>query len=85
MGEGAALPRVLQRHLPRHKEVGHLEGNEEETDYYDCGAGRAGRAGRKKYKASARLEGDVFEDDAGHQSTLKDETITEAVVGWLAG
>jgi hypothetical protein len=44
-----------------------------------------GGAGRKKYKASARLEGVVFEDDAGHQATLKDETITEAVVGWLAG
>jgi hypothetical protein len=44
-----------------------------------------GEAGPKKYKASAHLEGVVFEDDAGHQATLEDETITEAVVGWLAG
>jgi hypothetical protein len=44
-----------------------------------------GGAGPKRYKASARLEGVVFEDGAGHQATLKDETITEAVVGWLAG
>jgi hypothetical protein len=37
------------------------------------------------YKASVRLEGVVFEDDAGHQATLKEETITDAMVGWYAG
>lgn len=41
--------------------------------------------GPKKYKASARLEGVVFEDSAGNQATLKEETITEALVGWFAG
>src|SRR5262249_11573402 len=33
--------------------------------------------GPKKYKASAHLEGVVFEDDDGHQATLKEETIRE--------
>lgn len=42
-------------------------------------------SGPKTYKASARLEGVLFEDSAGHQATLKDETITEVLVGWLAG
>lgn len=39
----------------------------------------------RRYKASARLEDVVFEDDAGNQATLKLETITEAIVGWYAG
>ena len=41
--------------------------------------------GPKTHKASVRLEGVVFEDDAGHQATLKGETITEVLVGWYAG
>src|SRR5262249_2264181 len=41
--------------------------------------------GPTNYKVSARLEGAVFDDGAGHEATLKQETITEAVVGWLAG
>jgi hypothetical protein len=41
--------------------------------------------GAKTYKASARLEGVVFDDGAGHQETLPEETITEALIGWLAG
>lgn len=40
--------------------------------------------GSMRYKASARLENVVFDDGAGNQATLKDETI-EAVVGWYAG
>jgi hypothetical protein len=39
----------------------------------------------QRYKASARLEGVVFEDEAGHQATLKEETIQEVEVGWLPG
>lgn len=41
--------------------------------------------GPKTHKASVRLHGVVFEDDAGHQATLKEETITEVLVGWYAG
>jgi hypothetical protein len=39
----------------------------------------------QKHKASARLEGVVFEDDAGHQVTLPEETIIDQLVGWYAG
>jgi hypothetical protein len=39
----------------------------------------------RNYKASAKLEGVVFDDGAGHEATLKEETITEVMVGWLAG
>jgi len=39
----------------------------------------------KRYKASAKLERVVFEDDAGRKATLKEETITEVIVGWFAG
>ncbi|HEY7309769.1 MAG TPA: hypothetical protein VH643_10460 [Gemmataceae bacterium] len=39
----------------------------------------------RRYKASARLDNVTFEDDAGHQATLKNETITEVLVGWYAG
>jgi len=41
--------------------------------------------GSKRYKASARLEGVVFEDSAGNQATLQEETISEVLVGWFAG
>jgi len=41
------------------------------------------RSGR--YKVSARLDGVMFEDDAGHQATLQEESITDAIVGWYAG
>jgi hypothetical protein len=37
------------------------------------------------YKASIRLEDILFEDDAGNQATLKEESITEVRVGWYAG
>jgi hypothetical protein len=40
---------------------------------------------RGNYKASVRLENVLFEDDAGHQATLKDEAITDVLVGWYAG
>ena len=43
------------------------------------------KAGPRQYKASARLDDVTFEDDAGHQATLKNETITEVSVGWYAG
>jgi hypothetical protein len=43
------------------------------------------RGQMRRYKASARLEDVVFEDDAGHQATLKNETISEVLVGWYAG
>jgi hypothetical protein len=39
----------------------------------------------RAYKASLRLEDVVFEDEAGNQATLKEETITEVRVGWYAG
>ena len=42
-------------------------------------------AGPRTYKVSAKLEGAVFDDGAGHEATLKQETITEATVGWYAG
>ena len=41
--------------------------------------------GMKSYKASARLEGVVFEGPDQQRSTLKEETITEVMVGWYAG
>jgi hypothetical protein len=41
--------------------------------------------GPRRYKAGARLEGVVFEDEAGHRATLQRETITEVAVGWYAG
>jgi hypothetical protein len=41
--------------------------------------------GRKTYKASARLEKVVFDDGAGHEATLMDETITDVFVGWIPG
>ena len=41
--------------------------------------------GPPKHKAGARLEGVVFEDEAGHQATLPEETIPEHLVGWYAG
>jgi hypothetical protein len=48
-----------------------------------------GPAGEKNrpdlFKASARLEGVVFEDGKGNQATLQEETITEVLVGWYAG
>jgi hypothetical protein len=40
---------------------------------------------REQSKASIRLQDVLFEDDAGNQATLKDETITEVLVGWYAG
>lgn len=43
------------------------------------------KAGLRQYKASARLDDVTFEDDAGHQATLKKETIAEVLVGWYAG
>ena len=43
-----------------------------------------GGPGPRTYKASARLEGVVFEDDAGHKATLDVETISEVLVGWYA-
>jgi hypothetical protein len=43
------------------------------------------KPGRKTYKASARLERVTFEDSAGNQATLKEETITDALVGWVPG
>jgi hypothetical protein len=41
--------------------------------------------GRGNYRASIKLENVTFEDDSGHQATLKEESITEVLVGWLAG
>lgn len=41
--------------------------------------------GPANYQVSARLEKIVFEDDAGNQATLEEETISEATVGWYAG
>jgi hypothetical protein len=38
----------------------------------------------QRYRASARLEGVVFEDEAGHQATLT-EAIADVSVGWHAG
>jgi hypothetical protein len=38
-----------------------------------------------QYRASARLEGVVFADGKGHEATLKQETITDVLVGWYAG
>jgi hypothetical protein len=43
------------------------------------------KKGRGSYKASVHLEDVLFEDDAGHQATLKDEAITDVLVGWYAG
>jgi hypothetical protein len=43
------------------------------------------KTGPRQYKASARVQDMLFEDDAGHQATLKNETITEVLVGWYAG
>jgi hypothetical protein len=43
------------------------------------------QAGPSTYKASARLEGVVFEGDAGHKATLDVETISEVLVAWYAG
>ena len=45
----------------------------------------AARPGPKTFKASARLEGMVFQDRGGNQATLKEETITDAHVGWTPG
>jgi hypothetical protein len=36
-------------------------------------------------KASAHLEGVVFEDGSGQKSTLPEETISDVLVGWYAG
>ena len=44
-----------------------------------------GGSGRKMHKAGARLQGVVFEDGAGNQATLKEETISEVLVGWFPG
>jgi hypothetical protein len=41
--------------------------------------------GPKRYKVSARLEGVVFEARSGDQATLKEEAISETIVGWYAG
>lgn len=49
------------------------------------GPAEAAEPGPKHYRASARLEGVVFEDDAGNQATLRDESIADVVVGWLPG
>jgi hypothetical protein len=42
-------------------------------------------AGPQRYKASARLEGVVFDNETGRQATLAEETITDVEVGWYAG
>jgi hypothetical protein len=42
-------------------------------------------SGRGNYRANLKLEGVVFEDDAGHQAILKEESITNVLVGWYAG
>jgi hypothetical protein len=39
----------------------------------------------KRYKVSAKLEGVVFENEAGQRLTLQQETITEVLCGWYAG
>lgn len=39
----------------------------------------------RRYKASAKLENVVFQDDAGRKATLKEATITDVIVGWYAG
>ena len=44
-----------------------------------------GGSGRKMHKASARLQEVVFEDDAGNKATLKEERISDALVGWFPG
>jgi hypothetical protein len=41
--------------------------------------------GRILPRASVRLEGVVFDDGAGHQATLKEETLTEVPYGWIPG
>jgi hypothetical protein len=42
------------------------------------------KQGRGSYKASVRLENVLF-DEGGRQATLKDEAITDVLVGWHAG
>jgi len=42
-------------------------------------------SGPRRFKASVRLEGVVFENEAGRQATLAEETITDVEVGWYAG
>lgn len=39
----------------------------------------------RRYKASAKFDNVVFEDDGGRKTTLKSETITQILVGWFAG
>jgi hypothetical protein len=39
----------------------------------------------RRYKASAKFENVVFENDAGGKTTLQSETITQVLVGWFAG
>jgi hypothetical protein len=43
------------------------------------------KAGLKIYKAGARLEQVTFEDGAGNRAMLKEECITDVLVGWFPG
>jgi hypothetical protein len=43
------------------------------------------KEGRGNYRASLKLENVMFEDDSGHQATLKEVSITDVLVGWYAG
>jgi hypothetical protein len=45
---------------------------------------RPTEGGPKHYRAGARLEGVVFEED-GREVKLEEETISETLVGWFAG
>jgi len=48
--------------------------------------GPTGQKGRPDLiRASARLEGVVFEDGAGQKAILKEETIPEIQLGWVPG
>jgi hypothetical protein len=44
-----------------------------------------GTPGPKTYRASAHLRDATFEDGAGNRATLKEESITNVLVGWVPG
>jgi hypothetical protein len=61
-----------------------LTGEEREADAYNPGAEGPAASRPEGHRASARLEGVVFEDGAGSQAMLKEETIMDVLVGWFA-
>ena len=82
LDKAVAIPYRDIPHFPLSTAIGHAG---ELVVGLSGGVPVAVMAGRVHHYEGYRLQDVVFEDDAGHQATLKEETITDVLVGWYAG